>query len=158
MVKHFLTTVLILLTGAATAFAGQKLAPELSNAMPGNTAQVIVVWKHVPDATQHGKVTQRGGELRRAFSYIPAGAYSVPAQNLHDLANDPDVVYIAPDRPVKGMLDYSAAAVNAPAVWSQGYTGAGITVAVIDSGLNSSPDLNDNQVILKARISPANTR
>jgi hypothetical protein len=48
----------------------------------------------------------------------------------------------APDRPVQGLLNYSAAAVNAAVAWSQyGLDGSGIGVAVIDSGISNHLDL-----------------
>jgi len=60
--------------------------------------------------------------------------------------------YISPDRPLHGasddsftpVLDYHNETVNAPAAWTQGLNGAGIGVAVIDSGINDLPDLDNN--------------
>ena len=61
------------------------------------------------------------------------------------LANDPDVEYIAPDRKIAGMLDYAEPTINANIAFNSGYTGNGVTVAVIDSGiLDSHPDLQDS--------------
>lgn len=40
--------------------------------------------------------------------------------------------------------------INAPEVWAQGFTGKGVTVAVIDTGINSKhPDLGDNFLLSK---------
>jgi len=40
-------------------------------------------------------------------------------------------------------------AINAPAAWAAGYTGKGITVAVIDTGIYPHPDLTEptNRII-----------
>lgn len=46
------------------------------------------------------------------------------------------------DRPVRGDLDRSVAQIGAPQAWAQGYDGAGVTVAVLDSGYDPNhPDL-----------------
>lgn len=148
--KHRLfSAILAMWSAGLIAFAspGPKVAPELNNSNPAATVRVIVNWRQVPGAVQHGKVTQRGGELSKAFSNMKSAVYSIPAQNLADLANDPDVMYIAPDRPVKSSLDNTAAAVNAPAVWKAGFIGTGVGVAVIDSGLSPSPDLQPSQIV-----------
>ncbi len=68
--------------------------------------------------------------------FINAGTYTLPASALHDLANDPDVAFISPDRPLSFKLDYTAAAINASYAWNAGYIGTGIGVAVVDSGVN----------------------
>ena len=46
---------------------------------------------------------------------------------------------------MKGLDDISDVATGVPAAWTAGYNGAGIGVAVIDSGINDShPDLQDS--------------
>src|SRR6266550_3476817 len=52
-----------------------------------------------------------------------------------------DTSKISPDRPLRATLDYTAAAVNAPLAWSSGLDGAGVGIAIIDSGIYSHPDL-----------------
>lgn len=48
------------------------------------------------------------------------------------------------DRKVRAALDVSAPQVHAPAAWQSGLTGAGVTVAVLDSGIDTDhPDLVD---------------
>jgi serine protease AprX len=82
------------------------------------------------------------GVVNVVFSVLNAVVYTVPASSLTTMANDPNVTYISPDRPLTGQLDYSAAAVNASAAWHANMTGSGVGVAVIDSGINNSPDLS----------------
>jgi len=46
---------------------------------------------------------------------------------------------------MKGLDDLSDVATGVPSAWNAGYNGAGIGVAVIDSGINDShPDLKDS--------------
>ncbi len=119
----------------------QKLSAELAAKDPAALVNVIVQWKHKPTEVDHLKVLSRGGLIRQRYSSITAGAYSMSAGAIQELANDPAVEYIAPDRPVHAKLDYTAAAVNAAAAWSSNLTGSGIGIALIDSGLNPNTDL-----------------
>ncbi|WP_247648648.1 S8 family serine peptidase [Saccharomonospora xinjiangensis] len=48
------------------------------------------------------------------------------------------------DAPVKATLDGTVAQIGAPAAWEGGYTGEGVRVAVLDSGIDAEhPDLDD---------------
>jgi hypothetical protein len=58
------------------------------------------------------------------------------------LAQDPQVAYISPDRPMRVMMDNSAATVNASVAWqSYSLDGSRVGIAVIDSGVSNLPDL-----------------
>ncbi len=138
---------------AGTAFADSaKISKDLGGKNGADQVDVIVQFNQAPTARYHQKVLSRGGKLRRELGLVKGGAYSLPASALADLAADPDVVYISPDRPLHGanddsftpVLDYRNETVNAPAAWTQGLNGAGIGVAVIDSGITDLPDLDNN--------------
>ncbi|RLD41947.1 MAG: hypothetical protein DRI88_12100, partial [Bacteroidetes bacterium] len=62
------------------------------------------------------------------------------------LINEPVSELVASD-PVKGVdeITYNVNIVNAPAVWALGFTGEGVIVAVIDTGVNyNHEDLSDH--------------
>ncbi len=118
----------------------KKLAPDFAKLDSLSNVRVIVQWNHDPE-TEHQKVFNRGGFLHATHHSIKAGTYTLPAYALQELANDPDVKYIAPDRPLKAKLDYTAAAINAATVWNAGWDGTGVGVAVIDSGISPDPNL-----------------
>jgi serine protease AprX len=113
----------------------RKVDPELDDITPIREVPVIVRFKASPDDRQHRKVTQRGGRHGGNLNLIRSGKYALPAGKLEELADDPDVEFIAPDRPVHAALDLTAAAINAAPAWNAGYEGQGIGVAVIDSGV-----------------------
>ncbi|RLK58667.1 S8 family serine peptidase [Actinokineospora cianjurensis] len=81
----------------------------------------------------------------------PAGAASLPAVNGYATAvrgdgmralADPGVRKIWLDGVRKPQLDKSTAQIGAPAAWKAGYTGTGVTVAVLDTGIDRThPDL-----------------
>jgi serine protease AprX len=76
------------------------------------------------------------------FGVINADVRTLPVAAVENLAKDPRVVYVSPDRTVTRQLDYSTAAVNASAAWQAKLTGSGVGVAVIDSGIDVSRDLS----------------
>jgi serine protease AprX len=120
---------------------------------PNSNVRVIVQYAQPPTVSSPQNGGLLGGVLNLVgglltgvvsvvFSVINAVVCTVPASSLQTLASNPNVTYISPDRAVAGQLDYSAAAVNASAAWQAKLTGSGVGVAVIDSGINASPDLS----------------
>src|SRR5919202_3852600 len=90
---------------------------------------------------QHGKAGSALGILGGASGHLNATA-------IRALANNPNVAAIYEDRIYQrnavsdaNLVSAYPAEVNAPAAWQQNTTGAGITVAVLDSGINPDPDL-----------------
>jgi len=120
-----------------------KIARDLVGANPLAPVQVIVQWKQAPSLLQHQEVTSLGGQLISTLPLINGAVYTLPAGLVNILAALPDIIYISPDRGVAAKLDYTAAAINAGAAWSSNYTGAGIGVAVIDSGINADPNFGN---------------
>ncbi len=76
---------------------------------------------------------------------VRSAHYTVPGAALKTLSEDPDVAYISPNRPLKGMLNVTAATVHSDVANAQGYTGTGIGVAVIDSGIADMPEFHSGQ-------------
>ena len=69
------------------------------------------------------------------------------ASVINELAGHPDVFLIAPDDlpivPALGSAEPNLALVNAPALWSMGYSGQGVVIANMDSGVDvNHPDLS----------------
>ena len=139
----------LLCTGAIAAFGAEpKIARDLEGVDPASTVDVIVQYAKTPTAEDHQRILNRGGKFKRDLSIIKAGHYSLPASALSALAKDSNVVAISPDREIRGTLDLTAQAVNAPVAWqTYGLNGDDIGVAVIDSGIDTSRDLPASQVV-----------
>ena len=111
---------------------------------------MIVQFTQVPTSKHHQLITKRGGRINRQLGRFRGGAYRISASALADLANDPNVVYISPDRRLSASstsasawtLDYHNETANASAAWAQGLDGTGIGVAVIDSGIADLSDMH----------------
>jgi len=127
---------------SSTAWSKSKLAPDLFQ--NSSRRQVIVQWGTPLGALTGALINLLGGTVLSEFSALNQGVYSFPSNTLNQLANSPLVQYVSPDRPLRGKLVFSAAAINAPAVWQAGCNGAGIGVAVLDSGVNADDNLGVN--------------
>src|SRR5438477_3563486 len=143
-----LLTLLMLLVAGLSFADGKKhkLSKDLDalkGSNSGPTVDVIIQFNQAPTDVHHQKVHSKGGVLKTKMDLIKGAHYSVPVGSLDALADDPDVAYISPNRPLSGTstLDYGAESVNAPVAWQQGLDGTGVGVAVIDSGVTAVGDL-----------------
>src|SRR6266481_6019550 len=139
-----LTLITLLVAGLCLADGKHKLSKDLDalkGSHSGASVDVIIQFNQTPTDAHHHKVQDKGGVLKTKLDFIKGAHYSVPVESLDDLADDPDVVYISPDRRLSGALDQTAAAVNANVAWQAGWDGTGIGVAVIDSGITGHSDL-----------------
>ena len=118
-----------------------KVAPDLANADPHSVLSVIVQFNLPPSGQDIGSINQLGGQEQADLPLIQGKLFSIPAAALNGIAHNPNVAYISPDRVVSGMLDYANGAIGAQTAFSSGWTGAGVGVAVIDSGMGTQTDL-----------------
>lgn len=148
----------LLLLSAAPSYAGSKpatnngtpkFASDLQQRVEANGMVTVIVQHRVMPTSAHLKGMQgRGAAIKSQFHTIRAVTMRVPANMLAELANDPNVTYITPDRTQKmaanPVTEQYATAVEADVAASQyGFDGTGIGVAVIDSGISAHPDLNN---------------
>ncbi len=134
---------------------------ELARA-PDGRAFVIVALEPVP-LRPRGEEAQRRAEIaaRQArvlaqltadrfeavytYSNVAAIAGRVDPAGLDVLARHPEVRSVGPDLSGRAACDVSVPFIGANAVQHTGFTGRGVTVAVIDSGITSNhADLSDN--------------
>ena len=131
----------------ANVFAGNgKLSKELQSPNLGSQPiDVIVQYNTAPTSTHFSRAQAHGAKVKKQFTLSNHVVYSLTADQVGKLADeDSDIAYVSPDRPVKATATYSAQfdAVNADVAQSYGYSGTGIGVAVIDSGIGSHSDLS----------------
>ncbi len=85
--------------------------------------------------------------LEREFNYINGVALTVNAAGLDELLSSDAVVSVDLDEGGQGHLMEGLPLANIDAVQSMGFTGKGVTVAVLDTGIDSDhPDLSDSLV------------
>ncbi|WP_394700694.1 S8 family serine peptidase [uncultured Trichococcus sp.] len=127
--------------------------------IPNNSADfqdVIVRFKDKPGQAELHAFKGLGGDISNVFTIIPAVSGRLPAKAIEALKNNPQVEVVELDYTVRA-LEYSpenelgnswgAEHINADAALAAGYSGEGVKVAVLDSGVNfNHADLSDNFV------------
>jgi serine protease AprX len=160
---------LALLTAALVApmpaAAGKNLRRKLDPSLiamlartrnPNARFHVIVLGRNLDGAR-----TDAGAGIRHRLHAIRGEAITVKAGKLLELAGSDGVLRVVPDRPM--LPDTIGTPVSFPSlttlypgiigmqnVWNGGYTGAGIGIAVLDSGVQAGPDFGTRltQVLL----------
>src|SRR3984893_15244595 len=155
-----LSIMLLLATGMAFGQRGNnqsggnhdRIASELSDLLTkahhgsarGQTVKVIVQYRQVPTRAHYATMRGRGGRLQTKLHMIKSAAFTIPVSALAALEADPEVVSVTIDHPMNVMDDLTNDATGVDSAWNAGFNGAGIGVAVIDSGINDShPDLRN---------------
>ena len=129
-----------------------KLSPELQGLTSTQKVQVIVQYAPGTQLNCNGllglvdclvnDVVKLGGTILADLPLINGIVAQLDGNAIQSLSNQSNVVYISTDRPLTPSLSSAAVAVNAPFAWQSNFTGAGIGVALIDSGVSNHPDLN----------------
>lgn len=151
----------LLVLSAIPSYAGTR--PVLNNGAPSTAkfsrdlqqrgdangmVTVIVQHRQMPSDSHLKAMQGRGATIKSKFHTIRAVRMRVPVSMLAELANDPNVSYITPDRTQKMAANPAAeefaTAIEADVAASQyGFDGTGVGIAVIDSGIAAHPDLNN---------------
>jgi subtilisin family serine protease len=90
---------------------------------------------------------------RRHFDQVPASALEVDANGLARLRASPEVRFIEEDRLTRRSLLQSTALINAPTAWAGGKTGTDWSVAVLDTGVDSTHPFLAGKVVAEACFS-----
>ena len=160
--KRFFRQIILwsgLMASTGLAFAQtSKIAPDLVNLLSNllGPVRVVVQYNSAPGLLQLTQLLTLGGTINQQYSAIPAVAVTLPAAVVDVLSLSPAVAYISLDRPVKGTLDLTTAASHADIAYQSGYTGAGVGIAIIDSGIYAHPDLASRVVYRQTFIAATN--
>ena len=136
--KAIIRIAVISLVGSL-AFAGSKVSTDLPAAT--STGMVDVIVQYQSFAARSAQTAGTTGQIHRHFRSIPATHMTVPLSMIKTLASNPLVTYISPNRTTVGLLDITTQTVHANPLWSEGWDGTGVGVALIDSGVALKSDL-----------------
>ncbi|CAM4065292.1 S8 family serine peptidase [Saccharibacillus endophyticus] len=120
----------------------------------GADQEVVIVYKN---ADGKEAAIEQSEEVQHEFKTVPAVAATVSSEDLRDLVDNPDIDYVernisfqttdfettsyTPPATAKeaGNWNYQQVAPNT--MWDQGFTGNGVKIAVVDSGISEHPEL-----------------
>jgi serine protease AprX len=142
-----LLAVAVVLVLSVVPLAGQN-----SGADSGTGLVDIIVRETTPDTnTAEALVTSLGGAVAQNLTIIGGFSAAIPASAIGSLAASEAVAAVTPDGTVRllgskfgentyaadfdGALPHVLRSVGAEAFWASGYSGAGVDVALIDSGV-----------------------
>ena len=97
-----------------------------------------------------------GAQVAATFITIPYLAVRVDAKTLLTLASLPQVASIQEDVPAAPTLDSSTQAIGLPSVWASGVEGAGQTVVILDTGIDTDHPFFASRLVDGACFSNAN--
>jgi serine protease AprX len=149
--RNLILLLMVLATPLAMFADNSKISPDLQTST--STAKVQVVIQYAPGAQIScsgllglvdcllNDVVKLGGTILGQLPIVNGLVASLDHNGIVALSNQSNVAYISKDRPLAPFFDNAAPAVNAQAAWNSNFTGSGIGVALIDSGVNAHPDL-----------------
>src|SRR2546426_6359649 len=121
----------------------RELESHLRVSAPDDLIPVIVQTGALPTSGHMARLHGRGGTVKASHLSIRGYSGQVPAAQLRDLANDPEVEEISLDAPVHAFLDIAIKAIKADVAVaaSGGLDGTGVGIALIDTGVAPHDDL-----------------
>jgi subtilisin family serine protease len=125
-----------------------KIAPNLLTVLEQppafgvEAAGVPVIIRYRQDVVR-SRTVQEGVEATYVYKLTPTVAATMPAAVVFSASDQQDIEYIWLDEEVHTCLDRSVPALGVPAVWADGYRGAGTKVAIVDTGIDRAhPDFS----------------
>ncbi|HEY1939306.1 MAG TPA: S8 family serine peptidase [Candidatus Angelobacter sp.] len=163
MTKRNLLILILVLAAPLAMFAdNSKISPDLQSSTATGQVQVVVQYAPGTQLSCGGllglvdcllnDVVKLGGAILGQLPLVNGLVASLDHNGIQALSNQSNVVYISKDRPLTPFFDNAAPAVNASAAWKSNYTGVGIGVALIDSGVNAHPDLFTTSLFPSSRV------
>ncbi|MBN2488807.1 MAG: S8 family serine peptidase [Methanosarcinaceae archaeon] len=144
--------VLMMLMSVTIAFAGSAKDTQTDR------KKVIIGFVDRPNQADENMIQGHGGKTRYTYDIINAKAVELPEQAIEHIKKNPRVAYVEEDAEVHALVDtlpWGVDRIDADLVWNiedrasdvmeGGNAGAGVNVAIIDTGIDyNHPDLAGN--------------
>jgi len=127
-----------------------ELAGKTSKMSPGETVHIIIRTRLLEKELIDEIIERPNVVVRHIIKMTKAIALSVPAGMIESLSREHWVDKIEEDKKVYVVLDESVPDIGTPAVWDAGFTGRGVKLAIIDTGLDRDhPDFAGRVVAVR---------
>ncbi|MFI5688151.1 S8 family serine peptidase [Streptomyces sp. NPDC051636] len=144
-----LTTLPLILSYEKRTARGWRDRPALDGSVKARELRSI-------NATAVRANKKKAADFWRDLTGTAPGALAKRATSPGSLKLADGITKVWLDRKVEACLDVSVPRIGAPEVWKSGYTGKGVTVAVLDTGIAKHPDL-EGKVIAEQDFSGSDT-
>jgi serine protease AprX len=144
-----------LIASVVFLLAGSWIAPAVTSPAQATDAAATsaVIVQGTSEAAARAAVAAHHGQVTQDLWIVNGVAADVPAGEVAALAAEPGVTHVSPDdavhvqaaqpSPLHAASAVYPKVVGADRLWSEGVDGAGVTVAVVDTGIAASvPDLS----------------
>ncbi|MDD2496493.1 MAG: S8 family peptidase [Tissierellia bacterium] len=101
---------------------------------------IIISYKDSKKMTD-GKISSLSTKLNRELPIVNGYACEMSTEAIREIIRDPNIEYISYDTKVFAVMDIARKTVGADRIPRSGYTGKGVTVAIIDTGVSPHLDL-----------------
>lgn len=129
----------------------EKIQPALKSEIQKKPDEKVKVLLHVSDDSEFEKVSSEiekaGGSVSGSYSVGSIVVAEIPGNKVQSIASGVSVVSVWQDTPVYAMLEQSVPQIEALSLWAKGYTGKGIKIAVLDTGIDSRHEILRGKVV-----------
>lgn len=136
--KLILTVALTLSLSTAFTFLTEKSVKAQTSA-ENSQKQVIIVLKDKTSTKNKSSELKAKGKITKEFDNVHSLKTNLSDMEIADLKNDTTVISVEEDTKVsivQDTLDWGITKVDAQNSWNSGYTGLGVKIAVIDTGVD----------------------
>lgn len=99
-----------------------------------------IVYSNLPYETLKKRIETIGGTIKYELPIINGWAVNIPCNKLSSVASNRGIKFIAEDSTVKMQLNIATQEIKSKEVNEQGYTGKGVTIAFLDTGIYPHAD------------------
>lgn len=141
----FIVTLALALTTASSLLSTEKV--HAATITIDSQKKVIVVLKDKSSTKDKSSKLKTKGKIVKELDNVHIITTTLSDTEINDLKKDKNVTSIEEDSKIFAVqdtetTDWGITKVGAEKSWTSGYTGAGVNIAIIDTGVNSShPDL-----------------
>ncbi|MEA1999455.1 MAG: S8 family serine peptidase [Euryarchaeota archaeon] len=120
--------------------ATQKISRDIRVQMlerPGEDITVLVQLKEEDDLDEvASSLMAKGGVIMGKHRIGDVIVVDISADRIREISGDSSVKIISPNRVYRALLKDSVPQINAPVMWEMGYDGAGVRIAIFDTGID----------------------